>query len=30
MRTSKAKFELRKIIHLIEWNEMTVLPSIFT
>ena len=29
MRTSKAKFEFRKIVHLIEQSEMMVLPSYF-
>ena len=29
MRTSEAKFELRKIAHLIERSEMMVLPSYF-
>ena len=27
MRTSKAKFEFRKIVHLIEQSEMMVLPQ---
>ena len=29
MRTSKAKFEFRKIAHLIEQSEMMVLPKYF-
>ena len=29
MRTSKAKFEFRKIVHLIERSEMMVLPQQF-
>ena len=30
MRTSKAKFEFRKIAHLIERSEMMVLPQVET